>query len=267
MGLAVPDFSNPFFSGIAQVIERRARQLGYFLLMADTDEDPATELSTLQRMSEQVDGVIAVAPRAGDEDLHGVLAGMENVVLINRQLPGLASVNVDVALGMRQAVAHLAALGHRDLGYIGGPEASRAGRTIAASLRAAATEFGCQLSELAHVEPNHRGGFAAADVVVASKVTAVVAHNDLIAFGLISRLVERGLAVPDDVSVIGCDDIPFSSMLTPTLTSVAVDPDRVGRSAVDLLMRSIHAGEDIGAVEVTVPSQLVVRASTGVAPV
>jgi DNA-binding LacI/PurR family transcriptional regulator len=94
-------------------------------------------------------------------------------------------------------------------------------------------------------------------------VTAVVAHNDLIAFGLISRLIDRGVRVPEDVSVIGFDNIPFSAMLTPTLTTVAVDRGRLGQAAMDLLARGLVQAEPISSVDVSIASQLVVRESTG----
>ncbi|WP_163543010.1 GntR family transcriptional regulator [Occultella kanbiaonis] len=262
IGLAVPDFANPFFAETAQFIERRARELGYFLLTADTDEDPATELATIARMRDQADGLIIAAPRAADDQIRELLADAQNAVLINRRVPGLAGVNVDISIGMNQAVAHLAALGHSHVGYVAGPATSRAGHRIEASLREAAQVHGCEIHTLGHVEPNHAGGFAAADVVIAAKVTAVVAHNDLVAFGLISRLIKRGLQVPDDISVIGCDNIPFGTMLTPTLSTVAVDRSRLGRAAVDLLARQLFNGEDIRGLDVPITSQLVVRDST-----
>lgn len=262
-GLVVPDLSNPFFAEVAQVIEQRAREFNHFLLTADTDEDSSKELETISRISGHVDGLIVAAPRASDEELESVLPGLPNVVLINRRVDGIASVAVDVAVGMHQSVAHLVAMGHQVIGYVAGPEQSRAGRAIASSLQKSAAKFGCEVKEVAHVQANHTGGFAAADLVIASGVTAVVAHNDLIAFGLISRLVQRGLRVPEDISVVGCDNIPFGQMLTPTLTSVAMDRQRLGRTAVDLLARNL-AGEDISHVQQTIPSQLIVRNSTSV---
>ncbi|XBH20448.1 GntR family transcriptional regulator [Jonesiaceae bacterium BS-20] len=262
-GFAVPDLANPFFAEIAQVVERRSRELSYFLLTADTDEDPSKELETIGRMKDHVDGLIIAAPRASDEELSQVLLGLPNVVLINRRIDGIASVAVDVGVGMRQSIAHLAAMGHSSIGYVGGPEQSRAGRAIASSLHDAAKEFDSEVREIAHVQANHTGGFAAADLVIASGVTAVVAHNDLIAFGLISRLVQRGLRVPEDISVVGCDNIPFSQMLTPTLTSVAMDRQRLGKAAVDILARKLE-GEDTSKVQLTIPSQLIVRNSTSV---
>lgn len=261
LALLMPDGSNPFFGEIAQVIQRQARGRGYLTIVADSDEHRQSERSVLQELQGRVDGVVVASPRLDDEALVSLL-GRLNCVTINRTLPGIPAVTVDVAVGMRQAVAHLAALGHRGLAYVGGSPHSRSDRLIEACLRdeCAAQDLSFQL--VGHVTPDHRGGYSAGDLVLSSGATAVIAHNDLVAIGVVSRLIERGIPVPDAISVVGTDDIPFSAILNPALTSVAIDRRQVARSALDLLLdRLDHRQMEASAI--SVPSQLVVRSSTG----
>src|SRR5699024_1700771 len=125
-----PDLSNPFFSEIAQIVEAHARQLGYFVLTAGTNDDSSAEIATLSRMLHLVEGLIAVAPRADDEALLDFLGKAPRTVLVNRQISGAAGVNVDVNIGMREAMYHLSALGHSRIGYVAGPTSSRASKSI-----------------------------------------------------------------------------------------------------------------------------------------
>ncbi|MGC3953578.1 MAG: GntR family transcriptional regulator [Propionicimonas sp.] len=261
IGLVVPDASNPFFGEIATIVQRQARQRGYLTIMADSDEHRETERELLRSLRGRVDGLIVAAPRLDDDALQRLLSGT-NCVIINHALPQMSSVIVDVSIGMRQAAAHLIALGHRQVGYVGGPVSSRSGRVIEAALRDECTAAGCEFTVVGRVAPDHRGGYSAGDQVYSCGATAVVAYNDLVATGVMARLLERGARVPDDISLIGTDDIPSSAMLTPSLTSVAIDREAVARSALDqLIARLDRPGRQAGSVSVA--SQLVVRASTG----
>jgi DNA-binding LacI/PurR family transcriptional regulator len=186
--------------------------------------------------------------------------------MVNRRFGNLPSVIFDNVDGMRQAVAHLQALGHRRVAWVGGPRTSWSTRDRMRGLRVATTAAGMELLVVGHFPPQFEGGVAAADLVIASGVTSVIAYNDLMALGLLGRLRNRGVDVPGDISVIGIDDIQMSGMSSPALTTVSLTKEQAGRAAVDLLLSLLEQPEDVRNMRRELPTQLLVRASTGVAP-
>jgi DNA-binding LacI/PurR family transcriptional regulator len=167
---------------------------------------------------------------------------------------------MDVAGGMRQAVDHLTALGHRRIAYLQGPRASWSNQQRRRGLRHAGRR-GMAVTELGPFAPTFEGGLHAADLALAEDVTAIVAYNDLMALGVLSRLADREVKVPAEVSVLGFDDVPMAGMATPPLTTVAMQNGRAGRAAVDLLVNLI-SGADAGELRRELECQLIVRAST-----
>jgi DNA-binding LacI/PurR family transcriptional regulator len=266
IGLLVPDLQNPFFAGVAKGVQLQARTAGLSVVIADTDEDPRVEAETLARMDQQVAGLVMCSPRMSDQALAALPIDVP-AVLVNRESEHLRAVLVDNRDGVRQALAHLHALGHRRIAYAGGQLGSWSDRERSQGLEAAAqTLAGTELIHLGQFPTVFGGGVAAADLVPASGATAVIAHNDLIALGILDRLRQRGTLVPERVSVVGFDDIPAATQVTPTLTTVAVPLQRLGRAAVELLLDDDTDGENV-----TMAVSLVVRGSTGplspVAPV
>ncbi|MGX6607294.1 LacI family DNA-binding transcriptional regulator [Micromonosporaceae bacterium Da 78-11] len=265
LGLLVPDLANPFFPSIVKGVQARAQESGYAVFLVDTDEDATVEPSLVRKLSKQVDGILLCSPRMAEEELRG-LAGDTPLVLLYRRVNRIPSVTVEIRDGIRQAVRHLTALGHRRVAYVGGPRNSWADRERIRSLRPAATAAGIELVEIGNVVPQFEGGVAAADQVLASAVTAVIAYNDLVAIGLLNRLMARGVAVPRDLSVLGFDDIDSAAMVHPSLTTVATPKEQAGRAGVDLLMHLFQQPDSQGAVRREMPTQLMVRSSTGPAP-
>ncbi|WP_214403209.1 LacI family DNA-binding transcriptional regulator [Pseudonocardia lacus] len=264
LGLVVPDLANPLFAAVVKGVQAAARAADYSVFIADTDEDASAEPGLLRALAKQVDGIVLCSPRSPDAEL--TEAGTDTpVVLMNRQVAGYPAVTVDNADGMRQAVEHLAALGHRRVCYVAGPRSSWSNGQREQGLRATAEAVGVDLVHLGHFPPRFDGGVAAADLALASGASAVVAYNDIVALGLLSRLGARGVAVPDRISVLGCDDIPMSAMTHPALTTVAVPQHEAGRAAVAMLLALLS---DAGptAPQRELATQLVVRATTGVAP-
>jgi DNA-binding LacI/PurR family transcriptional regulator len=175
----------------------------------------------------------------------------------------LAAVLMDSADGMKQAVQHLAALGHERVAYLSGPRSSWSNRQRRRGLASAVAATGLEVVELGPLAPTFAAGHHAADLALATGVTAVVAFNDLMALGVISRLAERSVAVPTEMSVVSFDDIPMAAMCTPPLTSVAMPTELAGRVAVDLLLSLLRpegAGGDRS--QRRLPTQLIVRGST-----
>jgi LacI family transcriptional regulator len=267
LGLVVPDLANPFFAGVVKGVQAAARAADYSVFIADTDEEASAEVGLLRALSKQVDGTVLCSPRTPDAEL--VEAGTDTpVVLMNRETAGYAGITVDNADGMRQAVEHLAALGHRRVAYVGGPRSSWSNAQRERGLRATAAATGVELAHLGHFPPTFDGGVAAADLALASRASAVIGYNDIVALGLMSRLAARDVAVPAGISVLGCDDIPMSAMTHPALTTVSVPQHDAGRAAVALLLGLLADDPAAGAEPPRreLPTQLIVRATTGVAP-
>ena len=261
LAMVVSDITNPHYFDLIRGAELRARVSEYTLLLVNAEESPRVEWEQIQRLSPAVDGFVLAASRLPDENLRQV-AAQRPVVLVSRELPGLASAVLDHVEGCRQVVAHLASLGHRDLLYLAGPRNSWMASTRWAALQAAADQVGVSARRIGPFTPKVSQGGAAADGAVNAGATAVVAHNDLLAIGVMQRLAQRGLRVPDDISVVGFDNIFAADVCTPSLTTLGGAHVDVGRAAVELLLTAgVRAPDDQP--RVVLPTELVLRASTG----
>jgi DNA-binding LacI/PurR family transcriptional regulator len=234
IGIVVPDLENPFFPSVVKGAQIRAHELGHPVLLADADEDPSAELRLGRTLARQVDGLILCSPRMNERELHETQR-LCPVVLVNRRVVGIPAVTIDNVGGMRQAVTHLRALGHRRVGYVAGPMTSYSNRE-----RQDAVEQHLDAAGLAYVligsfDPSFEGGRHAADEVLLADISAVIVYNDVMAIGLVNQLTAYGVAIPAELSVVGFDDIPFNSMITPALTTVRIPREQAGRAAVDRL--------------------------------
>lgn len=256
IGVIVPDLANPYFQGVLKGAQARARDADYAVFIADGQESAAEEEALIAAMSKQVDGIVLCSSRLAPATLAG-LEPAPAVVLLNRRVGGLSTVTVDSADGIRQAMAHLTALGHQRCAFLSGPRRSWSNQQRLRGLRAADAD----IVTIGPVAPQFEGGVDAAEQVLASGVTAVLAYNDLVAAGIISRLAQLGVEVPGDVSVVGFDDIPLAAMLTPALTTVAAPTAQAGAAAVDALLSRLEE-PDAPATAWGLPATLVVRGST-----
>jgi DNA-binding LacI/PurR family transcriptional regulator len=262
IGLIVPDIANPFFPALVKAAQARARAKDYSVFLADTSEDPVVEAQLIRAMAKQVDGVIACSSRMAEAKLREI-ANVTSLVLVNRRLSGVPAASMDMAGGIRQAVEHLHALGHRSCVYLAGPRPSWSNRQRQKALKAISDRLGIDLTILGPFDPGYEAGLRAADQALAHEPTAIVAFNDLIALGVMARLGDRGVAVPDDVSVVGFDDIQMAAIASPPLTTVWAPTAAVGEAAVDLLLGP-HAGNGRQVRELR--TELRVRSSTGPPP-
>jgi DNA-binding LacI/PurR family transcriptional regulator len=183
-------------------------------------------------------------------------------VLLNRKNPGVPAVLMDSADGIRQAIEHLAALGHRRCAFLAGPRNSWSNKERRRGIRAATRTYGVEVVELGPFAPHFEAGLQAADIALAANVTAILAFNDLMALGVLNRLNDRKVSVPDEMSVVGFDDIAMAGMCTPQLTTVAMPTQQGGRVAVDLLLDQLTGGDGESAAQRMVGTQLIVRSST-----
>lgn len=260
LGIVVSELGNPFFAGVLNGVQARAGQDDLAVLFANSDEDPATEQSLVRKMSRQVDGIVLCSPSMSDEQLL-TLAAQSTLVLLNRQVETIPSVVMDAADGMRQVVEHLAALGHSRCAYLGGPRASWSNQARKRGLHEAAELHGIEVVEFGPFPPVFEGGLQGADLALAADATAIVAYNDLIAFGALARLNARGVPVPGEVSLVGFDDLVFAAISAPPLTSIAMPTEAAGRAAVTMLLGMLdgEADEDLTRV---LDTHLIVRATT-----
>jgi LacI family transcriptional regulator len=266
VALVVPDLGNPVFQQILRGVMDGAAEDGYRVLVADTVEDDQQEGAIALEARLRCDALVLVSPRIGDAELSALIADVEPVVLVNRETGGAApSLVVDYEDAALQVVEHLVALGHRRIVYLGGPVRSASDEMRRAGLAHARRRHAdLEILDLP-AGPDIQAGHAAAPAVLATRATAAVAFNDLVAFGLLAGLNEAGVAVPADISVAGFDDIELSRYATPALTTVAVPQAELGRHA----WRELHAVIDDDAHPASsarfTPS-LEVRGSTGPVP-
>ncbi|MFF1359572.1 LacI family DNA-binding transcriptional regulator [Streptomyces sp. NPDC058297] len=261
LGLIVPDIANPFFAVIAKAVQARARRKDYAVFLADTDEHPDDEYELALTLARQVDGLLLVSPRMDEDRLAEVVRQVPSVA-VNRSVPGVPSVVAPSEDGLRQAVAHLHALGHRHLALILGARNSWSSERRGHAVRQAAEQLELKVTEFGPHEPKFHTGAQVADLALAAGATAVVAHNDLMALGVLARLAERGVRVPDDVSLVGADDTLLATAATPALTSVRIPLATLGERAVDLMLRRLD-DPDSTPHQSVLTSELIVRRSTG----
>jgi len=271
VALVVPDVTNPYYFGIVRGTAARLRAAGYVHVLVDTEESVDAEDRALRALRPTVDGAVLAASRLDDARLQRWARDLR-LVTLNRPLPGGAGrgVLVDTAGGSVRALEHLAALGHRRVAYAAGPPTSWSDQRRRAALRTAARRLGVELVVLGPYAPVREAGAEAADAVLAARVTAarvtagrvtaVLAFDDLLAFGMLDRFAARDVDVPGDVSVVGCDDVFGADLVRPGLTTVAAPIERVGALAADLLLARIE-GRDPPPLR-QVPTRLVIRGST-----
>jgi DNA-binding LacI/PurR family transcriptional regulator len=257
--LVIPDITNPHHVRLIRGAQAQAAAAGHSLVLADSQEDADIELAHLQRLASFVDGFLLVSPRAPADEL---LAHLQRhpAAVFNRPLAGLPGVVADVDAASAQVVAHLAGLGHRRIAYLRGPETSWADGERRRTLAEHAGRHGIAFTAVGPFAPVLESGAPAATAGLATGATALVAFNDLIAIGALEHLAAAGIAVPGEVSVTGADDVFGTSFCRPPLTTVTSPAQEAGRAMVGLLTGTEPA-------DPVLPSRLIVRESTGPAPV
>ncbi|MBN7793882.1 LacI family DNA-binding transcriptional regulator [Microbacterium esteraromaticum] len=256
VGLLVPDITNPFFPPLVRAIQQAAGDDTVILVDAEGEAD--REPSLIARLRAQVDGVILASPRSADRVLLDALDTTPAVV-VNRIVPPLPSIVGDVSDALRAAGDHLTALGHSRLAIITGPAGSWAASARRDAVRAWAESSPVELIELGPFDATYEGGRAGAAALLNTDATAAFAFDDLTACGVIAGLADAGMTVPDDFSIVGCDDVLLAQVVTPTLSTISMPTVRLADVAVGML-RATDVGE---AYEPThLPGAFVTRGST-----
>jgi len=264
LGLVLADITNPVVFGMVRGAEHAAAEAGYTLVIAESQESGENEAEAIERLLPSVDGLVLAATRM-QAGATSDLAARKPLILVNRAVDGVASVLPDIAAGVTQLLDHLAALGHRSVVFLAGPDTSWASARRWAEVLAAAEQRDLAVVEIGPNQPTIEGGRDALRRVQASHATAVIAYNDLMAIGLMQEAAAHGIHIPDQLSVAGFDDIFGSELITPPLTTVASDLGEAGRRAVRRLLGADGEGE-ADADDALLPTWLIARGSTGPAP-
>jgi LacI family transcriptional regulator len=273
IGVLIPDITNPLFPPILRGIEDRLDEAGYTPLIVNTDNDTSRERSHFEAMrARQVDGFISATARLDRELLADVAAAGTPLVLVNRSLEdgSVPAVTVNDREGVRLAVEHVAGLGHRRIAHVSGPQNTSTGHRRYLGFLEAMAGAGLEVSD-DHVRVSNwfteaEGARLCGELLdAANDITAIVAANDLLAIGCYDTLEERGLRCPDDISIVGFNDMPFVDRLRPALSTVRVPQREIGTVAADLMLERL--ADDSGAArEILLEPTLVVRASTSAPP-
>lgn len=259
IGVVVRDLENPFCPPLVRAVQQAAADRGLSLVLADVGAG-LPEVEQIQALARNVDALILVGSRLPERDLRQ-LTHTVRVLLVNRADAALPHVCVDPGPALRRAGELLRADGHVRFGLQTGPSRSWAARSRADVVRSWAGECGVSLTELrSDVDDRDIAAPAAADQIVAEGLTAVFAFDDLQACGMLAGLHARGVRVPDDVSLVGFDDVLLARTVSPALTTVSTPFADLGRVAVEHLLDG-HSPQ-----QTLLPGTLTVRDSTGPAP-
>lgn len=265
IALAVSDITNPAYFGVIRGAEAAATEKGHALVLLDTQESSERERDEINRLLPIISGAVLASPRVPDHQLR-MLAKQILLVLVNRAAAGLPGVVPDNGRGVRRAIEHLATFGHTRIGYLAGPEASWTDGIRWRAMRETAIELSLTVTRIPAQMPTVSGGRATVQDVLNSRVTAVIAYNDLMAIGLMGALEAIGIRVPHRLSVIGFDNTMPAGLVTPALTTVGAPMLQLGGIAVSNVMAMAAGARWQHEGPLTVPMRLVVRDSTGPVP-
>jgi len=271
IGLVVPDITNPFFPEVVRAVQDAAMENGYTALICNTDQ--AKEIEVLHELvTHGIDGLITFTHQATDAAVVEFADRFGPLLIINREFeksfthPNISSLLVDNVQGACLAIEHLVELGHQKIAMItsslfAGHETRRE-RGYLKTIKKAGLEVDREL--IISQDATLAGGYEATKQLLANRpdITAIFGYNDLIALGAIRACRDLNLSVPNDISVIGFDDIQLSSMVTPALSSIRVDKYRMGQLAFDRvysLIQDPNGSRD----RIEMQSILVNRESTG----
>ena len=271
--VTVPDISNPFFSQVIRGVEQAAQAAGYSVLLGDTRHEAAREEQyAAMLLRREADGLIFLGHRLPDTLADMVAAMGPRTPIVNgcefSDGLGVSSAHIDNERAAAEAMAHLYDLGHAAVGVITGPMASPISRDRLAGVRAAAARRG-QAARLfvATGDFSIESGAGQGDALLdrLHRPTAIFCFSDEMAMGALDAIRRRGLRCPQDISLLGFDDIRFARYLDPPLTTMSQPMDQIGHEVVRLLLE-ILSGRAQTTQHVTLPHRLIVRASTAPPP-
>ncbi len=275
--LVLPDILNPFFTDLVRGAQDEAGVDGSVSLVLDTLEDPEHERQALRLLAGRlVNGIIICASRLPAGDLVDLYERTKiPLVVINRHIdhPDIPCVLIDFADATLRATRHLLALNHRRIAYLPGPATYDPSLARRHGIERALSEAGLALRPewCPPSLPSADGGFQAMSALLAlapsERPTAIVVYNDVMALGALQAVRAHRLRVPDDISIVGFDDIAMASHANPPLTTISQPKYKMGRVAMQILRAMMQGAKTLGDGYTLIESPLIVRESTGPAPV
>jgi LacI family transcriptional regulator len=273
-GLIVSEITNPFFPEIVQGFEDMAVQHNYEVLLTSTGHDSRRMALSVRRMIERrVDGVAVVTFGMEEALLEDLKSRNVPLVFIDvgPSLPRISNIRIDYLHGIRQAVQHVAALRHQRIAFVSGPLTLKSAVARQRAFTQSMGEIGLAIEPECLIAGNHtmEGGIAAMRKLFAlpKRPTAVLCSNDMTAIGVMRESYDQGVRVPDDLSVIGFDDIRFAQFVTPPLTTVRMSQTEIARLTFNALLAEVQRKTPMpSGTEYTLITNLVLRESTAMAP-
>ncbi|WP_244549408.1 LacI family DNA-binding transcriptional regulator [Bradyrhizobium lablabi] len=266
IGVLLPDIANPVFAPILGGITETLSADGYAPIVADAGNASSQQISFVETLlSQRIDGLILATVSQDDELVGFCIQRGIPVILVNRSeaRDRVSSVVSDDDRGMRLAVDHLVGLGHRRIAHVAGPLSTSTGALRRDGFERAMSHHGLRgVVRESTGYTRDAGAQAAAPMLdTESRITAVVAANDLLALGVLDALKERGLRCPDDMSVVGHNDMPLMDVVSPPLTTIRIEHREMGRISARMLVDTIKSGStEIR--HVVLRPELIVRGST-----
>ncbi|MBV9448957.1 MAG: LacI family DNA-binding transcriptional regulator [Streptosporangiaceae bacterium] len=276
IGLVVLDVANPFFTDVALGVEEEAGEAGLSVILCNSDDQIARQDRHLELLQEQrVQGILLTPVEAGDERIGRLQQHGTPVILVDSRSAngGQCSVAVDDVRGGDMAVSHLLKAGHRRIGYVAGPVSIRQVADRRDGAIQALQRAGGQAGNLIVIEgpalnwaAGKQAGADLAGMRSRERPTGVFCANDLLALGLLQELTRRGIKVPDDVAIVGYDDIEFAAAAAVPISSVRQPRRQLGRTAAQLLLEEASATGPHAHRQVIFQPELVIRESSGHRP-
>jgi DNA-binding LacI/PurR family transcriptional regulator len=275
IALIIPDITNQFYATVARGVQDAAKDKGYHLLLCNTDGNQEEELEYMGMARERrIDGLAITPPetsenKKSDRYLQQLRGESFPIVMIGQRMdsPEIDIIKTDNQGGAHQAITYLIGQGHRRIAFIGGPLFQGGGPDRLRGYRQALKDHGLEADENLILEgnPQEDDGYRLARQLLAmpERPTAIFALNDMMAIGTLRASHEAGVKVPEELSVIGYDDIPLASLVVPRLSTVAQPKYELGKMAGDLLIDRIRKKGPEGWQSITLNTKLVIRDSTG----
>lgn len=259
IALIVPDVANPFFPPMIAATQEAAEAQDFCVFLGSSGESTEREHKLVERLSGQVEGIILVSSRQPDEQIVD-LSERLSLVLVNRDIADIPRVLIDSAGGTLEAIDHLATLGHRQVAYVSGPPGSWSNAQRQKAVRRGASRHKMSMRTVACRAASFDAGSECVDAILSLGTRAVIAFDDLVAQGIMAGLTARGIAVPEQMSVIGCDDV-LGAATIPPLTTVSNCSAEAGRVGYRLLMDKLES-EVVSDVRYVMNTHLVLRQTT-----
>lgn len=266
LGLVISNIENPFYPGLIKSFETAAVGHGFEVLLATTNYDAARTEQIFRKLIENKSPGVAVMTSRVDGTMAQRLAERGVVsVFLDSDGPGprKSNLRLDYASGAGEAVRYLHTLGHRRFALVAGPQNRASHAAYREAVEGELKKLGLKLQVIEGENDAASGGAAAARLLTfVAPPTAVLCSNDLTALGAVRAFLQCGLRVPEDVSVVGADDIPFAALARPSLTTVRIPREQLGALAFERLHAMIASPRRAG-VESVVATDLIIRESTG----